>query len=101
MMREVRMSSVVLDKFEDIVSYLKNDFKFSDHAIEKYRRRFGDFLKSLENPGDYARCRNRKWYDLGYRCVHFQGWVLAYEIVPEGIIIHEMTHAKLIHDVVD
>lgn len=52
----------------------------------------------LGNPGDFALCRFRAWCEAGYRCIAFEGWVFAYEIVPEGVIIRDMAHGKLLDD---
>jgi hypothetical protein len=56
-------------------------------------------LLTLGNPGDLALCRFRPWRESGYRCVSFEGWVFAYEIVPEGVIVRDMSHGKLLVDV--
>jgi hypothetical protein len=56
-------------------------------------------LAVLRGPADTALCRFRPWRNAGYRCVAFEGWVFAYEIVPEGVIIRDMSHGSLLADV--
>ncbi len=39
------------------------------------------------------------WRDAGWRCTVFEGWVFAYEVVPEGVIVRDMSHGSLLTDV--
>jgi hypothetical protein len=100
-MRRVVVSAKVVDKVIEIMAYLKRDLYYSDDAVLKYKSHFERFFQVLAYPVDYARCRNRRWHNLGYHCVTVRGWVFAYEIVEGGVIIRDMLHSKLIRDVVD
>jgi hypothetical protein len=80
---------------------LIEELKFSEEAAVKRSREIRDHVFILRNPVfDAARCRYRKWYELGYRCISYKGWVFAYEHILDGVAIHDMLHSKLIADVV-
>jgi hypothetical protein len=56
-----------------------------------------DFIRSFSANVDYPLCRFRKWRKLGYRCAVFEkDWVLAYEVLPEGIVVRDMSHTRLL-----
>jgi hypothetical protein len=58
-----------------------------------------EHVAKLRCPGDAALCRYRKWRESGYRCISFGGWVFAYLVVPEGVVVRDMMHGSLIDDV--
>jgi hypothetical protein len=61
--------------------------------------RIHDFIALLGNDmADYALCRFRRWREAGYRCLSFEGWVFAYEIFDDGILVRDMAHAAVLHD---
>jgi hypothetical protein len=62
-------------------------------------KRIEDRIMSLGAEGDYALCRFKRWRALGYRCVSFEGWVFAYEVFEGGVIVRDMSHGKLLADV--
>ncbi len=92
-MRKVIVSSSVMARIVELRIHLSVELKLSEAAAVKRMDRIGDFLKSLGNPGDYALCRFRRWRKAGYRCALFEGWIFAYDVVPEGIIVCDMAHA--------
>lgn len=64
-----------------------------------YRERFLVFIKSFGAEVDHPRCRFKKWRALGYRCAVFEKqWVLAYEVVEEGVIVQDMSNAALLKE---
>ena len=95
--RKVIISDIVRDRVLELESFLKNDLKLSKKAAKSRTARIGAFLKSLSAPVDYPLCRFKRWNVLGYRCVVFEkDWVFAYQIVPQGIIIRDMSHVKVL-----
>ncbi len=98
-MREVVISETVIDKIGDLRAYLIEQLKMSQHAAHKRTDRIDRFLLSLGAPADRALCRFRQWRELDYRCATFEGWVFAYEIFDEGIIVRDMAHGKLLAEV--
>ncbi|MDR1671357.1 MAG: hypothetical protein LBR57_02450 [Alistipes sp.] len=100
-MRRVVISRRVNQQIYELERYLQQDFHFSKQAA---RRRSGAIKRAilrLGNPfGEAALCRFRKWRDKGYRCVSFDGWVFAYEIVQDGVAVQDMAHSSLLSDVV-
>jgi hypothetical protein len=98
-MRKVIISNNVLGKIEELEYFLIDELKLSEMDAKKRSARLRTLVNSLANPGDYALCRLRKWRELGYRCALFEGWVFAYEILEEGVIIRDMSHGKLLSDV--
>ncbi len=97
MTREVVVSALVADKFAEVVAYLKNELNLSEEAASAYKERFFVFVASLGAEVDYSLCRFKRWRELGYRCAVFErGWVLAYEIVPGGVVVRDMSHGKLL-----
>jgi len=91
--RKVIISAKVTGKLSDLKSYLKNELKLSQEAASAYNSRLLIFINSLSAPADYPLCRFKRWQLLGYRCVVFEkNWVFAYEIVPQGVIVRDMSH---------
>jgi hypothetical protein len=77
--------------------YLAVELKLSEEAATKRTERIRTFLQSIGTPIDYPLCRFKRWSALGYRCTVFEkDWVFAYEIAPQGIIIRDMSHVKLL-----
>lgn len=97
MSREIILSTEVVDKLTDLVAYLKDELMLSQQAASAYRSRFIEFISSLKAEVDHPLCRFKRWRELGYRCAIFEkDWVLAYQVVPEGVIIKDMSHTKLL-----
>jgi hypothetical protein len=93
MMREYIVSVEIADKFEELISYLKNDLKLSEQAALEYRERFVKFIRSFGANVDHPLCRFKRWRLLGYRCAVFEkDWILAYETLPEGAIVRDISH---------
>lgn len=98
-MRDVIVSPAVLGKLSDLVSYLKDDIKLSEEAAQAYRGRFIEFIKTFSAEINHPLCRFKQWCKLGYRCAVFEkNWVLAYQILDEGIIIQDMSHTSLLNE---
>lgn len=96
-MREVLVSDVVMNKVADLRGYLIHELKLSREAAHKRTDRIDSFLLSLANEADYPLCRFKKWRILGYKCAVFErGWVFAYEVFEDGVIVRDMSHAKLL-----
>jgi hypothetical protein len=95
-MRKVILDTAVRGRLDDLESYLRDELKLSKEAAARRMDRIGARLDSLSAPGDSALCRFRRWRELGYRCLSFEGWVFAYQIVPEGVVIRDMIHGKLL-----
>ena len=94
-MRKVIISDVVRDKLNDLECFLIDYLKLSEEAALKRSSRMRAFLRSLSSPVDYSLCRFKRWSILGYRCAMFEkDWVFAYEVVPQGIIVRDMSHVK-------
>ena len=91
-MREVVISTALWIKIEEIRDYLIFNLRLSEIDAEDRINRMEEFVASLSKPVDYALCRFKRWRALGYRCVVFEGWVFAYEIVDGGIIVRDMAH---------
>jgi hypothetical protein len=98
-MREVAVSDVVMGKVSDLRVYLIEQLKLSQEAAHKRTDRIDRFLLSLSNNADYPLCRFKKWRILGYRCAVFEkDWIFVYEIFEDGIIVRDMSHAKLLKE---
>lgn len=96
-MREVQLSTVVVDKVADLRIYLTERLLLSHEAASKRTDRIGAFLSSLTHAADYPLCRFKKWREAGYRCAVFErGWVFAYEVFDEGILVRDMSHSSLL-----
>jgi hypothetical protein len=92
-MRKVIISSYVWDKITELELYLKDELKLSKKAASNRCDRMIEFLNSFGNPTDYSLCRFKQWRSLGYRCAVFEKtWIFAYEIVPQGVIVRDMSH---------
>ncbi len=98
-MREVIISRAVRERIADIEQYLQFELHLSRYAARKRSDKMREFVLALRGSADYALCRFAPWRALGYHCVSFEGWVFAYEIVPEGVIVRDMSHGKLLVDV--
>jgi hypothetical protein len=72
----------------------------SQEAADARTERMQSFVTSLTAPIEHVLCRSRAWRLLGYRCATFEGWVFAYDVVPEGVIIRDMSHGSLLADVI-
>ena len=97
MMREVIVSVQVLDKLSDIVIYLRDELKLSESAAMAYRERFITFIQSFCVKVDHPLCRFKKWRIYGYRCAVFEkNWILAYEVLEEGVIVRDLSHTSLL-----
>ena len=98
-MRKVIISNTVRDKIDELELFLKNDLNLSKKAASNRCDRMIKFLNSLHRNADYPLCRFQRWQSLGYKCVVFEkSWIFAYEIVPEGIIIRDMSHTTALAD---
>lgn len=98
-MRKVIASRIVWDKIAELRKYLLVELKMSEEAAMARSYRIEDFIRALGNPADYPLCRFKRWRALGYRCAVFEkDWILAYEVVPEGVIVRDMSHAKLLKE---
>jgi hypothetical protein len=96
-MRKVLVSDKVTRKVSDLRIYLVEDLKLSREFALKRIDRIDRFLLSLSNAVDYPLCRFKKWCKLGYRCAVFeQDWIFAYEILDDGVIVRDMSHASLL-----
>ena len=96
-MRKVIVSRMVMDMIAELRTYLAVELKLSEEAAERRAERIRVFLKSLSAPVNYPLCRFKKWHKLGYRCAVFEkDWVFAYEIVPQGIIVCDMSHTAVL-----
>ena len=92
-MREVITSRAVWDRIEALECFLVDELKLSEEAALGRSLRMRKFIASLCNEADYPLCRFKQWQMLGYRCAVFEkSWVFAYEIVPEGVIVRDMSH---------
>ena len=93
-MRNVIISDVVRQKIEELECYLVDELKLSEEAALKRSRRMREFVKSFGNAVDYPLCRFKRWNALGYRCAVFEKtWIFAYEIIDDGVIVRDMSHA--------
>jgi len=96
-MREVIVSNLVRTKIAELNLYLTEEFQLSWIAAEARIQRMKVFVESFRNEGDYPLCRFKKWRELGYRCAVFEkSWVFAYELVPEGVIVRDMSHTAIL-----
>ncbi len=99
-MRKVIVSETVMRKLADLDFYMQRELKFSKQAARKRIARIDSVLSSLSAPVRHALCRFRRWHEAGYSCIALEGWVFAYEIFPDGVIIRDMAHGKLLDDVI-
>ncbi len=94
-MREVIVSDCAWSRIVTIHSYLFYDLMLSEEACMKYIDRMESFLHSLCAPVDYALCRFKEWRKRGWRCTVFdKAWIIAYEVFDDGVLIHDIRHAK-------
>ncbi len=98
-MRNVIILESVQERIDELQYYLLHELKLSEEFTFKRIHRMRELVATLSLPVDYAPCRFRRWRELGYRCVMFdRSWVFAYEVLPEGVIIRDMQHAKALAD---
>lgn len=100
-MRKVIITASVLGKIAELRLFLTQEHKMSRTATNARIDRIRVFLTGLSASADYALCRFERWRALGYRCISFEGWVFAYEVAPEGVIVQDMSHAKMLADAAD
>jgi len=93
-MREVIISGVVEQRIEELEFFLVDELKLSEELALKRSWRMRKFVASLCHPVDYALCRFKRWRALGYRCAVFEGWVFAYEILDDGVIVRDMMYGS-------
>ncbi len=95
-MRKIIVADTVRAKIEELENYLQAEMKFSKYAARKRSDKMWNFLTSvLANPlADYGLCRFKRWRAKGWRCVTSEGWVFAYELFADGIIVRDMSHGK-------
>ena len=96
-MREVLISGQVLNKINELESFLKDELKLSKEAARNRSDRIRKFMYSFNIEVDYPLCRFKKWRILGYRCAVFEKtWIFAYEIFENGVIVRDMSHTALL-----
>lgn len=96
-MRKVIVSAQVTSQLSDLKNYLKNELKLSQQAALEHNNRFLEYINSLSAEVDHPLCRFKRWRRLGYRCAVFEKqWVLAYQIVQEGVIVRDLTNTALL-----
>jgi hypothetical protein len=99
-MRKVIITINVRHRLEELEYFLVDELKLSETAAKRRSFKLRLSVNALVNDSaDYALCRFRRWRELGYRCLASDGWVFAYEIVPEGIIVQDMAHSKTLYDI--
>ncbi len=98
-MRKVIVSTRVQNGINDLKVFLTQEYRMSRKAANARIDRIYASLVAPGSPGDHALCRFRAWREAGYRCISFEGWVFAYEVVPQGVIVRDMSHGKLLTDV--
>ncbi len=84
--------------FIELDEFLVREYKLSRAASHNRIFRIHRFLAGLVAPADYALCRFTRWRALGYRCLPFENWVFAYQVVPEGVIVRDMAHGSSLKD---
>jgi hypothetical protein len=95
--RKIVISREVAERLIELRIYLAVELKLSEKAAISRTEKMRDFLKSLGTPVDYSLCRFSRWKTLDYRCAVFEkNWVFAYEVVPQGIIVRDMSHASVL-----
>lgn len=93
-LRHVVVAPQAYEKIAEITTYLRDELKFSEFAALRYESRFTSVIAGLAVPADYALCRFPRWKRLGYRCVAVDHqWIIAYQVLPEGIIVREIENA--------
>lgn len=97
-MRKVLIDGKVWWKITALRIFLQMEYKLSQKAVYSRVDRIRVFLSKLANPADYALCRYRPWREMGYRCAAFEGWVFAYEVFPDGVIVRDMAHGKALDE---
>ena len=98
-MREVLISGFVLDKIDELESYLIDELKLSEEAVLRRSARMRKFIHSLGVSVDFPICRFKMWRMFGYRCIVFEkDWIFACEIFTDGIIVRDMSHSSLLYE---
>ena len=98
-MRSAVVSDSVQNKLAELTGYLKTDLKLSEKTATEYRGRFLTFIGSFSANVDYPLCRFKRWRVAGYRCAVFEkDWIIAYEVFDDGVIVRDMSHAKLLKE---
>jgi hypothetical protein len=97
-MREIIIVPEVKQKINDLEEFLVREYKMSRAASHARVVRIYKFIGVLALSIDFAPCRFKRWSKFGYRCMSYQGWVFAYEVVPEGVIIRDMSHGAKLND---
>ena len=71
----------------------------SEEAAQAYRGQFVQFIMTCSAEINHPLCQFKRWCKLGYRCAVFEKhWVLAYQILDEGIIIQDMCHTAILKE---
>ena len=100
-MRKVVVSDLVMEKLALLDFFMQHELKFSKPTARRRIARIDEALAALAAPVSHALCRFRRWREAGLRCIVFEGWVFAYEVFDDGVIIRDMTHGKLIDNATD
>jgi hypothetical protein len=96
--RKVAVSDEVQGTLHELDMFLTREYRMSRAAVNARIDRIYEFLASLSAPVDHARCRFERWHLRGYRCAVFEGWVFAYQVFENGVIIRDMAHGKTLDD---
>ncbi len=97
--RKVSVTDTVWDKLDDLATYLVDGMKLSEDAAQRRIDRVAEFMAAFGNAADYPKCRFKRWRALDYRCAVFEkDWIFAYETFDEGVIVRDMSHAKLLKE---
>ncbi len=100
-MREVVVSDDVRGTLHELDMFLTQEYRMSRGAVNSRIDRIYAFLASLSAPVSHTLCRFERWRRLDYRCTAFEGWVFAYEVFDDGVIIRDMSHGKMLEDSAD
>lgn len=97
--RKVKVTDTVWDKLDDLAAHLVDGLKLSDDAAQRRIDRLAEFMAAFGAPADYPKCRFKRWRTMGYRCAVFEkDWIFAYETFDDGVIVRDMSHAKLLKE---
>ena len=100
-MKATRISISVEKKFKEIEQFILDNYKSEFTAINKLIE-LRTFVKSIGQIGLNTRCRYNDygWYEKGYSCIPYKGWIFAYNASSTIVVIRGLEHSKNLKDVV-
>ena len=85
-------AEIVLDEVAEFIDTINTEGS-GDFWVSK----FISYIYSFALPNtSYALCNNIELADVGYSCITYNGWTIAFKIEDELFVVHKITRGNIL-----